>query len=325
MNILFIANPSKVDYQCHCLFHGLHELKDVKLFSLHLQPFMYSDYPKEKRCDLYGMGFTITGLIDPSLKNVVNESQAVECIESKFFDAIIYGHIHRCQDLWDIVVDNYPRERIICIDGEDWSMQFLPFLEKKKKKKKNIGRLIGRGKGCEIDLANNLKRKQILNECIPKSIFFKRELDVSLLPDVHPISFAIPACKIVDEVQSKTRRLAFIRPGELDTYIYKTESDYYKGYQESKWGLTFKKGGWDCLRHYEILANGCVPYFPDLSDCPNSIMTNFPKQIISYTNLMFENNIDGWEYNYYVNMLLDYTRENLTTVKLAKQVLFSIF
>ena len=39
------------------------------------------------------------------------------------------------------------------------------------------------------------------------------------------------------------------------------ESDYYKDYQRSYFAITCKKGGWDCLRHYEILANAVSPTF----------------------------------------------------------------
>lgn len=270
------------------------------------------------------MGFSITGILDPALKNVVSEPKAIEGIEKNFFDIIIYGHIHRCLDLWEIVVANYPPNRIVCIDGEDWSLTCLPLEIQKLLIKKNVGKFVRRRFTSEKKLNIIAKRKEIISKCVSSSIMFKRELDVGFLPNVRPISFAIPKIKIVNKIPPKSRRLAFIRPGELDTYIYKTERDYYKGYQESEWGLTFKKGGWDCLRHYEILANGCITYFPDIKDCPDTIMTNFPKQIVNYTNLIYEYNIAGWEYNYYANVLLEYTRAYLTTEKLAEYVLSTI-
>jgi len=36
----------------------------------------------------------------------------------------------------------------------------------------------------------------------------------------------------------------------------------------SKFGITTKRGGWDCLRHYELAANGCVLCFRDLDAKP---------------------------------------------------------
>ena len=37
-------------------------------------------------------------------------------------------------------------------------------------------------------------------------------------------------------------------------------------YSNSIFAITNKKLGWDCLRHYEILMNGCVPLYLDIKD-----------------------------------------------------------
>ena len=36
----------------------------------------------------------------------------------------------------------------------------------------------------------------------------------------------------------------------------------------SRFGVTTKKSGWDCMRHYELAASGCVPCFRDLEEKP---------------------------------------------------------
>jgi hypothetical protein len=33
------------------------------------------------------------------------------------------------------------------------------------------------------------------------------------------------------------------------------------------------------MRHYEILGNGALPYFPDIEGCPERTMVNFPKAL----------------------------------------------
>ena len=33
------------------------------------------------------------------------------------------------------------------------------------------------------------------------------------------------------------------------------------------------------MRHYEILANGCLPYFINIDKCPGPTMASFPKQL----------------------------------------------
>lgn len=137
---------------------------------------------------------------------------------------------------------------------------------------------------------------------------------------VYPISFSIPECKIVKEVPQKTRSIATIIPGDQSTYIFNTESEYYADYQTSRFGKTVCKGGWDCLRHYEILANGCIPWFPDLAECPLRTMVHFPKEEILKTNT-WDRESPPPEYIETAQRLLDYTRTHLTTKAMAEYVL----
>jgi hypothetical protein len=48
--------------------------------------------------------------------------------------------------------------------------------------------------------------------------------------------------------------------------FYNTEEEYYNEYKKSYFAITTKKCGWDCMRHYEILANGCIPYFLNIEN-----------------------------------------------------------
>lgn len=136
---------------------------------------------------------------------------------------------------------------------------------------------------------------------------------------LFPIGFSIPECKIVKNVPEKNKRLSDLIPGKLETYIYETEEDYYKEYQKSVFAITIKKGGWDCLRHYEILANGCIPYFVDIDNCPPVCMTLFPKDLVK--EAMNASKLDNFNHIEYTNKLLEYTRKNLTTVAMAKYIL----
>ena len=148
---------------------------------------------------------------------------------------------------------------------------------------------------------------------------------------IFPISFSMPPEKIVASVPTKTRLLAHIIPGDLSTYIYKTEEDYYKGYQDSYFGITGKKGGWDCMRHYEILANGCIPLFCNIWDLPPKTMVNFPRDIIAKTNKIYVELLDKpleesdkQRLNAHIEELLSYTRTYLTTTRAAQNILDSI-
>ena len=145
----------------------------------------------------------------------------------------------------------------------------------------------------------------------------------------YPINYSISECKIINEIPKKERDFAHIIPGRLDTYIYDDELEYYKDYQRSYFGITTKKAGWDCLRHYEILANGCIPYFVDLDKCDKMTMAFMPRELIyeamnlegvSYLKIDHSKfNIE--KYNTLLNQLLQYTRDHLTTKKMASYIL----
>lgn len=149
---------------------------------------------------------------------------------------------------------------------------------------------------------------------------------------IYPVEFSINATKIVSEVPEKTKLVASLIPGDTATYIYHNETDYYDDYKKSFFAITHKKGGWDCMRHYEILACGCIPLFTDLEECPPNIMTLFPKDIVLQTNKIYKEILEkGGDSlvlahqlcvkELYITPLLDYTRKHLTNDNLARYIL----
>jgi hypothetical protein len=150
--------------------------------------------------------------------------------------------------------------------------------------------------------------------------------------NIFPIQFSISETKVVDEIPEKDRDFAFIIPGDLRTYIYNDEAEYYKGYQRSYFAITTKKGGWDCMRHYEILANGCIPYFVDIDKCNPNTMYLLPRHLIREAM-----NLEGVSYlkidhskfnkaKYYeiLDKLLEYTRKHLTAKNMAAYLLETV-
>lgn len=149
---------------------------------------------------------------------------------------------------------------------------------------------------------------------------------------IFPIQFSIPEFKMIDHIPTKDRDFASIIPGQLHTYIYHSESEYYKGYQRSYFAITCKKAGWDCMRHYEILANGCIPYFVDLDHCNPNTMAMLPRKLIkeamnlpgvSYMKID-HSRFDRKRYYEILNELLEYTRKNLTTRAMASYLLKTV-
>jgi hypothetical protein len=157
----------------------------------------------------------------------------------------------------------------------------------------------------------------------------KNELDYNSNKSIHPFSFYIPDECIVTEIPEKTRLLASIIPGDLSTYIFKNkEKEYNDMYKKSRFALTKKKGGWDCLRHYEILMNGCIPLFENLNNCPSYTMTTYPKHLNAQAYDLYNNWIENDEfinkYNELLNKYLEHTRNNCTVTQQTKYFLNKI-
>jgi hypothetical protein len=148
----------------------------------------------------------------------------------------------------------------------------------------------------------------------------------------YPIQFSIPGDKIVKKTPQKDLDFATIIPGDLKTYIYDNETDYYKGYQRAYYAVTTKKGGWDCLRHYEILANGCIPYFLNLEECHPDTMAFLPKDLIieamhlegvSYLNID-HSKFNKKRYFELLEQILEHTRQRLSTQSIAQYLLDTV-
>lgn len=156
-------------------------------------------------------------------------------------------------------------------------------------------------------------------------------IDAPIKPKrLYPITFCIPESKFISSVPIKTKLLSSIIPGERNTYTFSNETDYYNEYRSSMFAKTTKKSGWDCMRHYEIVANGCIPYFPNIEECPTNTMALLPKDLLIEGNSLYEKLsktnylITKDDANIYVNLnlkLITYFKKHLTTSAMAKYVL----
>ena len=234
MKILYIAQNKHLDYQDDCLFIGLKELFGSDVVDNNKKYHSYKNYTQSVE-NFHGKGLTVTKILEDLN---VDRTDILNKIKNKFFDYIVYGSIWRCIDFLEEVIEVYPKNKILIIDGED-----------------------------HTNLHN------IYNFNLP---YFKRELILEQ-KNLFPISFAIPTCK-VNFNKNKIKDRAFITPKDRSTYIYNDEFSYYADYNEARFGYTMKKAGWDCLRHYEIMANGCIPYFENIENCPLLTMHSFPKE-----------------------------------------------
>jgi hypothetical protein len=288
MKILFIAKGDLPDYQSDMVFHGGRSTLGNDFVDCNKLWYMYKD---EK--ELYwtsrvpdngkAYGRGFT-MCGRLIEDNVDRTNIPDKIKTHYFDKIIYGSCTRCLDHFDLVREYYDKKDVILIDGED-----------------------------DQGIRSNL---------LSYGVYFKRELLTSDMDKAKALYFAIPEEIIVNSVPAKHKEYATIIPGNLSTYIYDNEQDYYNGYQESFFGVTFKKGGWDCLRHYEIIANGCIPYFPDLDQCPQHTMLSFPKKLILDCNFKLKTGeLTSDDAIMYTQLLLQYAKNNLTTKHLFNYII----
>ena len=284
MNILYVTVGKLDDYLNDMIFHGLYTLFGNQVVDSNCMTFMYKPYMTDKnRSIIHGKGFTLYGTIE---KDDIDRTEIDKKIRSRFYDLIIYGSVHRYLEYYDLVKQYYPKNRIAFLDGEDIPHLAYPF--------------------CS------------------SHIYFKRELIIDQ-PNIFPISFSIPPKKVIQDRQSirakKNKWIATCVPDNFNTYIFNDEQTYYKDYQESFFGITMKKAGWDCLRHYEIIANYCMPFFIHIGDCPPNTMFNFPKQLCLEASQLLSGNYSETHYYDLLDAMFDWLLMNLTTDKLALYVI----
>jgi len=311
MNILFVAPPIP-DFLADSVLHGLRSLLGDSVVDVPRAEQMYANAPYRS---FHGRGFTLYRTFPT---DNIDRTDIVNKIKTKFFDVVIYGCVNSCYPeneflhFWHEVVDNYSPNKIFLIDGAD--------------------------------------PPTIKENLLEAGIYFKREIpnDAPWGNRVEPISFTIPREKVFTGEANKIRLIAPLIPGVGSTYVYHHEQLYYQMYQESMFALTWKKAGWDCMRHYEIMANGCLPLFLDIEGLPKRTMIPFPRVAmrsvlempglslgsfrpdmkfeydnrntitnVDFTNFVFD--MKMWdEYIFVSQQTRQYLYNNLTTLSIAK-------
>ena len=241
------------DYQLDCLFHGLkvsgHEVLEYGNFN-----HMYSDLRPENKKEIWGKGFTVYGNLDREQYPQIDRKGKRELQE---VDLVIVGYHHSSGPVGYEIAK--------------------PFIQKMN----NAGK--------RVVFVDGWDQPKVDGEISSMCKYFKREL-YEPHNNVFPLSFAIPEEKINIDGDKKQDFSPLIPVNQsvdlsyMKTYIYDDESSYYQMYGNSRFAFTSKKGGWDTMRHYEIMANGCLPVFVDIDKCPELTLNRFPKELCKRIN-----------------------------------------
>jgi hypothetical protein len=319
LKILFLSADSS-DYLNISLLHGLKSLENVEVIDYPKSEVSYVNYQAELRPFVRGNGFTLFFNLDDQNQNRFHIKY--DLVFTGQFDLIIFGDIKSSYGIYLELFSYLKKTTTAILDGSDdpslfgnhgdfWRKPYLWFIPKPQNnflyfKREWIPSDINKKKFFNL-LPN------ILSLFIPQNKHLRR------------ISFSIPKEKIVKEFPVKIKmfpthivdqEISDILNGKNKTnYAFKDESDYYNDLASSKFGITTKRAGWDCLRHYEIAANGSVICFKDLNKKPSNCA---PHDLVpgencisytSFTDLMSQIDvIDEKKYN-------ELQRESLKWIK----------
>lgn len=269
MKVLFLTSDGQDNLE-DSLLHGLRTLLGPDCVDFPKKEVLYRGYAARPAERCYANLFTVWR----TLEDVPVDRMDVERrLAAREFDLVVLGSVHRILPRWAYLLDVLKRSRTVAVDGEDHgalAAQALRFVYFKR----------------ELDWKARLvwyrgARSRWLRLPVPTAPL-----------GIEPLAFSIPAEKIVAEpLPAAGRTSDFPRhivdpevrtllereavpagaPGSVAAergYVHDTEEAYYADLRRALFGVTTKRGGWDCLRHYEIAANGTILCFRDLDRKP---------------------------------------------------------
>jgi hypothetical protein len=262
LRLLFLTDDRE-DYLADGVLHGLRSLDGVEVVDVPRKECLYVG---GRRCrvapelGVRGGGFTLYGLLQEPAGGL-DRSQIWRRLEAGWFDAVLVGNVWRQWGQllqWRELLAGQP---LLLLDGDD-DERLYP---SSGTRYRQFGPLSG------------LRRLLAAPGCH----YFKRELTDRSRPwgrrlQLHPLAFAVPEAAIVAAVPAKTQRFpAHVVDGELQAliggsrgYAFTDEAAYRADLGAARFGITVRRAGWDCLRHYEIAASGTVVCFRDLDRRP---------------------------------------------------------
>lgn len=267
--ILFIT-AEQPDYLSGTLLHGLREMDAVEVVDYPRYEHLYDDAPDATRMRTHGHGFTaFYRQSEPPIDRAHVWARAA----AGEFDLIVFGDIDRCFGLWASeglpLVGKVP---VAIVDGSDpqttypktlrfWRHHYWWFLPRAGRADFRFKRELG-------PWTHRSEAYFMLPAWLGRRIGPSH--------GTKPIAFSIPADNLVADVPAKTQRFpTHIVDAEVSErldaqtgYAFESEADYYADLRASRFGITTKKAGWDCMRHYELAASAAIPCFRALSKKP---------------------------------------------------------
>lgn len=265
VRVLFLT-LGDCDFLADGLLHGLRVQLGDDVVDYPRQDILYRDISSDHLRRMHGRGFTLYGLLpDDNIDRVAPLERAA----AGEFDIIVIADIWQQFGMFMQLLPYLDNTDVVVLDGDDWP-NLYPY-----------SRMLWR-----------LPRFWMLPRAHSRVWYMKRELTPATfrimvgkrlgLPilrkqRVLPIAFSIPRQKVAGTVPVKTKlfprhvvdaEVAERIPGASVSYPFDNETSYISDLRTSAFGITTRRSGWDCLRHYELAASGCALCFRALDQKP---------------------------------------------------------
>lgn len=279
MKLLYLTTPDE-DYLQDQVLIGLRRLLGDCCIDYPRKDAVYASYDQPSS-ELYGNGFTVWKTL-PDCN--VNRTDVFDRLVADEFDVIVFGNIQRQKALfWKFERENYFRQvdsKFLFLDGQDFIRRHNMIWRLGRRVLDSFKR-----RTRWRDRSDTVFVYPVFEPALAHGPYFKRELTKAVYDKyrTEPLfgtAFSIPAEKIREAPAKKEKpfmkhvqcdeayKLDEVARDSVTEKIFDNEQVYYDDIARSKFGVTQKKSGWDCMRHYEIAANLSVPCFYRLNDKP---------------------------------------------------------
>jgi hypothetical protein len=256
------------DYLSDSLLHGLKSVLGTEVVDFPKNEIIYSSSSEELRAAGHGRGFTLYGLLEDQ---PVARFRALERLKRREFDLVVFSDIWRQFGYYLELLPHLKALRVAVVDGSDSPAPFPYDGSFWRRPELWTFPRPWRFRFFKREITDETKRARFY-KLLPRQL-----AEILPMEEMTPIAFSIPEEKIVASLPNKDKdfpahivdsELAQHLAQERTGYSFDNEPDYYRDLQRSRFGITTKRAGWDCLRHYEICANGSVMCFRHLDKKP---------------------------------------------------------
>lgn len=312
MKILLLTTINDLyqeDYFELTILHGLRSLLGDRLIDVPRKSICYHDFYVKDKESLHGRGFTLLRNKFPDIPQELRDNYLDYC-----YDAVIVGQGHVWGEDPSERLSGITAKAVWILDGHDLYGQAPRLITHK-------GRIV-----IGSQYANSFKR-ELVEELPPELNVYPSGFGIPI-ETIRPINLSLKNQLFPRTVPSRSVFGVDEELGSRRHHVFHEEDEYFDDISRSWFGLTCMKGGWDALRHYEIIAAGTLLLFRDLKDKPKFCSPqnlpapsySSPEELNAIVHSLLPNGVPSEDYQRILTLQREWLISNGTTVARALDV-----